>query len=137
VASEKIFGNRFVMVGNATEFLDPIFSSGVMFASVSSNLAATLVIRELKGEKVNWKEAYSDYLNAGIAVFRSYVNAWYDGTLEKIFFAKDPDPEIQKQICSVLAGYDRDLENPYVKEHHSILAQLVKKIEFREKKHLQ
>ncbi|HTF29542.1 MAG TPA: NAD(P)/FAD-dependent oxidoreductase, partial [Flavitalea sp.] len=48
--TEKFYGEGFVLTGNVTEFLDPIFSSGVTLATVSSQTAAKLVIRKLKGE---------------------------------------------------------------------------------------
>ena len=53
----------------------------------------------------------------GVDTFRSYVMAWYEGTLDTIFFADNQDPLIKSQICSVLAGYVWDLNNPYVKNH--------------------
>jgi hypothetical protein len=59
--------------------------------------------------------------------------AWYDGTLEKIFFAHRQDPEIKKQICSVLAGYVWDQRNPYVRDHATALQKLAKLIELRER----
>src|SRR5690606_27456877 len=37
--SDRFYGKGFVLTGNVTEFLDPIFSSGVMFATVSAHLA--------------------------------------------------------------------------------------------------
>ena len=48
--TDKFYGDGFVLTGNVTEFLDPVFSSGVTLATVSSQTAANLVIRKLKGE---------------------------------------------------------------------------------------
>jgi hypothetical protein len=62
----------------------------------------------------------------GINTFRTYVNSWYNGDLHQIFFTKDPDPGIKKQICSVLAGYVWDLENPFVKKHERAVSTLAK-----------
>lgn len=135
VTTEKFFGNGFVLTGNVTEFLDPIFSSGVMFSTVSSQLAAKLVIRKLKGEEFDWQKEYSNVLQKGVDTFRAYVMAWYDGTLEKIFFARDPDPEVKKQICSVLAGYVWDQENSFVREADASLKRLVKIIGMQERMH--
>jgi hypothetical protein len=59
--------------------------------------------------------------------------AWYDGTLEKIFFSKNPDPVIKRQICSVLAGYVWDQTNPYVRNHETGLKRLAKLIDVQEK----
>ena len=116
-----------------TEFLDPIFSSGVMFATVSSHRAALLAIRKLKGEAVDWETEYTGMLQQGVDTFRTYVMAWYDGTLEKIFFSKNPDPMIKRQICSVLAGYVWDQQNPFVREHRASLERLVKLIDLQQK----
>ncbi len=117
ITSTKFFGNGFVTVGNATEFLDPVFSSGVTFAMESGSTAAKLVSRKLKGEAVDFQTEYVDHMMQGINTFRTYVSSWYNGDLHEIFFSENQDPEIKRQICSVLAGYVWDLENPFVKKH--------------------
>jgi hypothetical protein len=131
--TDKFYGKGFVLTGNVTEFLDPIFSSGVMFATVSSHLASQLVIRKLKGESIDWDNDYTNFIRQGVDTFRTYVMAWYDGTLEKIFFSKNPDPNIKRQICSVLAGYVWDKSNPFVKDHALALKRLAKLIDVQEK----
>ena len=127
--TDKFYGNGFVLTGNVTEFLDPIFSSGVMFATVSSHIASQLVVKKLKGEVVDWDADYTKVVQQGVATFRTYVMAWYEGTLDTIFFASKRIPEIQRQICSVLAGYVWDQENPYVKNHATELKRLARMIE--------
>jgi flavin-dependent dehydrogenase len=131
--TERFFGKGYVLTGNVTEFLDPIFSSGVMFATVSSHLASKLVIKKLRGETVNWEEEYTKLIQQGVDTFRTYVMSWYDGTLEKIFFAKKPDLEIRRQICSVLAGYVWDENNPYVRDHERALKRLAKLIDVQDR----
>lgn len=127
--TDKFYGKGFVLTGNVTEFLDPVFSSGVMFAAVSSQLASHAVIRKLKGQEVDWESDYTQVVQQGVDTFRSYVMAWYNGTLDTIFFAKKKNPQIVQQICSVLAGYVWDLENPFVKGHATELRRLARKIE--------
>ena len=64
----------------------------------------------------------------GIHVFKTYVKAWYDGSLPSIFFSPEVDEKIKKKICSVLAGYVWDDKNPLVEKHTrslSLLANLV------------
>lgn len=130
--TDKFFGDGFVLTGNVTEFLDPIFSSGVTLATVSSQIAANLVVRKLKGEEVDWKTEYQDVMMQGVNTFRAYVFAWYDTSLHKIFFAPKPVPEIQNMICSVLAGYVWDTTNPYVKDHARAIEKLAKVITLEE-----
>jgi flavin-dependent dehydrogenase len=126
VTTDTFYGNGFVLTGNVTEFLDPIFSSGVTLATVSAQTAAQLVVRQLNGEKVDWQKEYLEPTMQGVAVFRTYVNAWYDGTLFKIFFAEHKEEQIKAQICSVLAGYVWDMENPFVKNHEKAVRTLAK-----------
>ena len=130
--TDRFYGDGFVLTGNVTEFLDPVFSSGVTLAAVSSQLAAKLVIETLKGRPVDWEADYMRPMMQGVDTFRSYVTAWYEGTLDTIFFADDHDALIKSQICSVLAGYAWDLNNPYVKNHKSALQRLASMIAYRD-----
>ncbi len=130
--TDRFFGNGFVLTGNVTEFLDPVFSSGVTLATVSSQIAGKLVIKKLKGESVDWNAEYMDIMMQGVNTFRSYVMAWYEGTLDTIFFADNQDPVIKRQICSVLAGYVWDKTNPYVRDHETALKKLARIITLRD-----
>lgn len=114
---KSLYGQGFCLTGNATEFLDPVFSSGVTFAMESGVSAAKLASKEINGETVDWESEYTSYIYQGVETFKTYVNAWYDGSLQEIFFNEQSNPEIKKQICSVLAGYVWDMKNPYVKKH--------------------
>ncbi len=127
--TNQFHGEGFVLTGNVTEFLDPIFSSGVTLATVSSQTAANLVIRQLNGESVDWEQEYTKHMLQGVNTFRSYVMAWYEGTLDTIFFAKKQNNEVKKMICSVLAGYVWDKQNPFVRNHEVALKKLARTIE--------
>lgn len=131
VSVKQLYGEGYALCGNSTEFLDPIFSSGVTFAISSGFKSADLVVKQLNGETVDWLNEYEVVMKKGIDVFRSYVNAWYDGTLAQIFFSKEEKEEFMKQICSVLAGYVWDESNPFVKKHKTILPTLAKVIGYR------
>jgi len=130
--TDRFYGDGFVLTGNVTEFLDPVFSSGVTLATVSSQIAGKLVIEKLKGRAIDWENEYMKPMMQGVDTFRSYVMAWYEGTLDTIFFADNQDEVIKSQICSVLAGYVWDLENPYVKNHQTALQRLASMISYRD-----
>lgn len=117
IGVKQMYGDRYVLVGNSTEFLDPIFSSGVTFATETGAVAGELLHRQLNGMPVDWEKDYVNYIQHGIEVFRTYIKEWYTGNLQTIFFATEKDPSFKKQICSVLAGYVWDKTNPYVKKH--------------------
>ncbi len=122
----KYYGENYVMVGNTTEFLDPIFSSGVTIAMESGILGAKLAARQLKGETVDWKIEYEGYMKKGVAVFQNFVESWYTGDLIKIFFAENQTDSLKRYICSILAGYVWDEENPFVKKHQRGLQAMAK-----------
>lgn len=132
IGTSKFFDEGFVLCGNATEFLDPVFSSGVTFAMESGSKAAKLTIQKLKGETVNWETDYVQHMEKGIETFRAYVEGWYNGDLHKIFFAKEINDTIKRQICSVLAGYVWDDTNPFVSRKSRVIKTLAKVIDIQE-----
>ena len=121
---KSLWGENFALLGNAGEFLDPIFSSGVTIAMKSASLVAPLVDRQLRGGKVNWEDEYANPLLLGVETFRTFVNAWYDGSFQDVVFAKDQQSEIRAMIASILAGYAWDTANPFVKESRRRLGAL-------------
>lgn len=111
---KQLYGDGYAILGNAGEFLDPIFSSGVTIALKSASLAVAALTRQLRGEDVDWATSFAAPLQSGVNVFRAYVDAWYDGTLPQVFFHPSPSREIVRMLCSILAGYVWDDANPYV-----------------------
>ncbi|RWW93730.1 NAD(P)/FAD-dependent oxidoreductase [Flavobacterium cerinum] len=117
----QLYGPGFTLTGNSSEFLDPVFSSGVCFATESGMLSAKLFLKELNGEKVDWETEYSDYMRRGVDVFATYVKEWYTGNLQTLFFHRPENPDVKEKICSVLAGYVWNEENPFVKKHDRVI----------------
>ncbi len=131
-ATERFIGDRFVLTGNCAEFLDPVFSSGVAFATESGITAAKLVHRQLNGEAVDWQTEYVAHMEEGISVFRSYVNEWYTGNLQKIFWHPQVNMRFKRMLTSVLAGYVWDRENPFVNRHDRIIRTLARVVEIEQ-----
>ena len=120
-------GPGFALLGNAAEFLDPVFSSGVTIALKSAHMAADVLTRQLRGESVDWKKEFEEPLRVGVETFRGFVEGWYDGSLQDVIYFERQDPKVRRYICSVLAGYAWDANNPYVgkaKQRLHTLAQL-------------
>lgn len=115
---KSLWGEHFALLGNAGEFLDPVFSSGVTIAMKSASLAAPLVDRQLRGETVDWQNEYALPLKRGVDTFRNYVSAWYDGRFQDVVFFRQEkaSPKISGMISSILAGYAWDENNPFVAE---------------------
>jgi flavin-dependent dehydrogenase len=109
-----MYGPRFALLGNAAEFLDPVFSSGVTIAMRSASMAVNVLDRQLSGQPVDWSAEFEQPLRRGVDCFRAFVEAWYDGRFQTIIFSEGKSPEIRRMICSVLAGYAWDETNPFV-----------------------
>ena len=113
---KSLHGRNFALLGNAAEFLDPVFSSGVTIAMMSATLAAPCVGRQLRGESVDWEKDFGEPVKYGVDTFRAFVNTWYDGRLQDIFFFERPETKTRLALCSVLAGYAWDRNNPLTGE---------------------
>lgn len=120
----SLWGKGYALLGNAGEFLDPVFSSGVTIAVKSASMAAALLQRQFAGETVDWQKEYGAPLRAGVDTFRAFVESWYAGGFQRIIFHQDQQPEIRRMIASILAGYAWDQNNPFVKETARRLAAL-------------
>jgi flavin-dependent dehydrogenase len=124
-ANVKTFaGRNFALLGNAAEFLDPVFSSGVTIAMKSAALAVDVLDRQLHGKPVNWQTEFTEPLQVGIRTFKTFVTAWYDQRLQEVIFYRQHNPQIRAMICSILAGYAWDQKNPYVAESERRVATL-------------
>jgi flavin-dependent dehydrogenase len=121
---EKLWGPGYALLGNAGEFLDPVFSSGVTIAFKSASLAAAALQRQFAGETVDWQADFGAPLRKGVDTFRAFVESWYAGGFQKIIFHEQQQPEVRRMISAILAGYAWDLSNPYVKETPRRLAAL-------------
>ncbi len=125
---KSMYGKNYCMAGNATEFLDPVFSSGVTLALESGYRAAQMIDRTLKGESVDWQGEYVDYMMKGINVFREFVKAWYDGRLQRVFFAPQKLEHIKRSISSVLGGYVWEDKNIFVRSPKAALDTVIAQI---------
>lgn len=127
----KLYDKGFALTGNSAEFLDPVFSSGVSFATESAILAAKLAIKELNNENVDWEKDYSEYIKEGVNVFSTYVKEWYTGNLQTLFFHQPENPDVKEKICAVLAGYVWDKDNPFVKKHNRVIKSMAHLIDMQ------
>ena len=113
---KTLHGPGFALLGNAAEFLDPVFSSGVTIAMRSASMAAAVLHRQLQGEAVDWQTEFAEPLKRGVDTFRCYVEGWYAGTFQDVIYHPDSSPQIRRMISAILAGYAWDESNPFVSE---------------------
>lgn len=127
---KSLYGKGYALLGNAGEFLDPVFSSGVTIAMKSASLAADVLDRQFNGLPTDWQSDFVEPLQKGVDTFRTFVTSWYEGGFQDVVFYPhlkkvEQQNNIKQMICSILAGYVWDENNPYVKNHRLRLETLV------------
>ncbi|NOR70704.1 MAG: FAD-dependent oxidoreductase, partial [Methylomarinum sp.] len=75
-------------------------------------------------QQVDWQQEFVQPLQKGVETFRTFVTAWYEGSLQDVVFYDQQQDNIKTMICSILAGYVWDEKNPYVKNSKSRLKTL-------------
>src|SRR5687767_13005014 len=102
--SKQVAGDGWVLVGDAFGFLDPLYSSGVLLALKSGELAADAVIDGLKKGDVSAEQlgAWAHGFNQGIDRMRRLVCEYYDGFHFGAFVKKHPD--LRGTITDLLIG---------------------------------
>jgi flavin-dependent dehydrogenase len=102
------FGRRWACIGDASIFLDPVFSSGVSLALTQAlELAEPLCESLRRGEESDPDLAapVASRMNHACRVFGTLVDAFYHTKLvDHLFFAERPDPEMRAGLITTLAG---------------------------------
>jgi flavin-dependent dehydrogenase len=102
--SREVAGDGWVLVGDAFGFLDPLYSSGVLLALKSGELAADAIVEGLaKGDTSaaqlgQWGEGF----NQGVDRMRRLVCEYYDGFSFGNFMKQHP--EMRGTITDLLIG---------------------------------
>ena len=99
-------GDRWVLVGDAGGFLDPIFSTGVLLAMQSGMEAAELISAGLKDGNLSRARfaGYERTLARRYHHFRRFAIGFYDPAFRDLFFTRSSRFGIYEAVLSVLAG---------------------------------
>jgi flavin-dependent dehydrogenase len=119
-----LHGDGYAILGNAGEFIDPVFSSGVTIALKSAALAVPAVDNVLDGGRCDWDAEFVAPLQRGVNTFRAFIDFWYEGRLLDIFLFPKKQEQITRMMCSILAGYAWDDANPFNRNPRRRLAAL-------------
>jgi flavin-dependent dehydrogenase len=97
-------GNGWVLVGDAFGFLDPLYSSGVLLALKSGELAADAIIDGLKKGDTGAAQlgAWGENFNLGVDRMRRLVCEYYDGFSFGNFVKNYP--ELRNTVTDLLIG---------------------------------
>lgn len=106
----QIAGDRFVLVGDAARFVDPIFSSGVSVAMNSARMASEdIIAAHAAGDYDRDRfEVYEEKLRRGVRNWYEFISIYY--RLNILFTAFVQDPRYRFDVLKLLQGdvYDDD-----------------------------
>ena len=104
----RLFGDRWLLAGDAAGFIDPVFSSGVFLAIMSAEKAADTLEQVLTNESDRRRlfKKYSRTVNRIMDIYLTFVNAWYQRSKEflEVFLNPTETMQIAAAVNAVLAG---------------------------------
>lgn len=113
-AMRQIVGDRWLMVGDAGRFVDPIFSTGVSIALNSSRFAHKDILKALENGRFK-ADTYSDYnstIRLGTNNWYKFISVYY--RLNVLFTWFVQDPRYRLDVLKLLQGDVYEEEEPPV-----------------------
>jgi 1H-pyrrole-2-carbonyl-[peptidyl-carrier protein] chlorinase len=124
-AMQQLCGDRFVMVGDAGRFVDPIFSTGVSIALNSSRFGHTDILGALETNNFS-RESFSEFettIRRGTKNWYEFITVYY--RLNVLFTYFIADPRYRLDVLKLLQGdvYDSDAP-PVLAKMQNMVAQV-------------
>ena len=104
--SARLYGDRWLLTGDAAGFIDPIFSSGVFLAVFSGEKCAD-ALNEVLDHPRKAKRLFARYersVNRAMDVYLRFVNAWYTKEFIEVFLAPRNVLGLAPAVNAVLGG---------------------------------
>ncbi len=100
-------GERWILVGDAAGFIDPIFSSGVMLSIKSGYLAAQKIVaadKKGRGLSLGEQSAYTKQVGKMCKVFLRMIRMFYDNHSFEVFMTPKPPKGMERGVHNLVAG---------------------------------
>jgi flavin-dependent dehydrogenase len=106
-SSRAYAGDRWVLVGDAGSFLDPVFSTGVAIALESAVEAAQAVSAGLVAGDLSAARfaVFTRRQQQRYRSFRRFVLGFYTPEFRDVFFSEDPPQRVLRSVMTIFAGY--------------------------------
>jgi flavin-dependent dehydrogenase len=104
--STKLYGDRWLLAGDAAGFIDPIFSSGVFLAVFGGELCADFLSEVLEQPRRANKlfPRYERRVNRAMDVYLRFVDAWYTKEFIEVFSSPRQVFNLPPTVNAVLGG---------------------------------
>ena len=108
--SKKLVGDRFLLVGDAAAFIDPVFSTGVYLGLVGAFRAAEVADAALRSGKFERARfiGYEREAQKNIATYRRFVKGFYTPEFVDVLMSPSDWLSLRAAITSLLAGFGVD-----------------------------
>jgi flavin-dependent dehydrogenase len=106
-SSTRFAGDGFLLAGDAAEFLDPIFSTGVILAMRSGQLAGRTLVETLKAGRAPRSSEFAPYEKAFKGWTRNHfamIDAFYGPGFGNVFLTPKNTFGMVKAVIALLAG---------------------------------
>ena len=102
----QYYGDRFLMVGDAAAFIDPLFSTGVLMAMQGGRFAASAIHSALRAGDLGADRfaGYQQQAIQGADLFKRLVHEFYGESLRKLLVHSAAHETTRSAITSLLAG---------------------------------
>jgi len=113
----QLAGPRFVLIGDAASFIDPLFSTGVFLAQQGAFLAERMLSAALEESRALSEAEQQDYtttMQTAIRRFLALVQGSYDHGFIETAVRGRRRPGMRRAFISLLAGDVLDEENPLI-----------------------
>lgn len=104
--TSPVAGDRFLCVGDALAFVDPIFSSGVYVALQTGEMAAAAILSAFADGRFEARRfrAYTRRVRRGVSPFVRFIRRWYEPAFVEIFLKPRERLGMLDSVTGVLAG---------------------------------
>jgi 2-polyprenyl-6-methoxyphenol hydroxylase-like FAD-dependent oxidoreductase len=104
--TDPAIGDRFVCVGDAIAFLDPIFSSGVYIATQSAELSSAEILKAFRDNRFEARRfrGYERRIRNGMKPFQRFIRNFYDPSFVEMFLKPREFAGMVDSVTGVLAG---------------------------------
>jgi geranylgeranyl reductase family protein len=108
--SKKLAGDRFVLVGDAGAFIDPVFSTGVYLGMVGAFRAAEAVDAALSAGRFSRREflTYESWVRKQVEAYKKFVKGFYRPEFVELLMAPSEFLDLRAAVTSLLAGFGVD-----------------------------
>jgi flavin-dependent dehydrogenase len=104
--SKRMWGEGYLLIGDAFAFVDPVFSSGVYLAMTSADLGAEVVDACLREGRsvVRLLERFEGRVRGGLKTLSWFIYRFTTPAIQDLFMAPRPIFRIEQAVLATLAG---------------------------------